>query len=72
MVWQKRIPDRYPKVIVTVASDTDVIEAVKLVPLAWIAHLRAPAGIVLDCNLATRRNSRASAGCNSQSEIYNL
>jgi FAD/FMN-containing dehydrogenase len=30
MVWQKRIPDRFPKVIVTVASDADVIEAVKL------------------------------------------
>jgi len=32
MVWQKRIPDRFPDVIVTVASDGDVIEAVKLAP----------------------------------------
>jgi FAD/FMN-containing dehydrogenase len=30
MAWQKRIPDCFPKAIVTVASDADVIEAVKL------------------------------------------
>jgi hypothetical protein len=45
MVRQKRIPDRFPKVIVTVASDADVIEAVKLVRSRGFAHLRAPAGI---------------------------
>ena len=30
MVWNDRIPERFPDVIVTVASDADVIEAVKL------------------------------------------
>jgi len=32
MVWQKRIPDRFPDVSVTIASDADIIEAVKLAP----------------------------------------
>jgi hypothetical protein len=31
MVWKKRIPDCFLKVIVTVASDADVMEAVKLI-----------------------------------------
>ena len=30
MVWQKRIPDRFPDVSVTIASDADIIEAVKV------------------------------------------
>src|SRR4051812_50209449 len=30
MVWNERRPARYPEVIVTAASDQDVIEAVKL------------------------------------------
>ena len=30
MVWNERLPERFPDVIVTVASDADVIEAVKL------------------------------------------
>jgi FAD/FMN-containing dehydrogenase len=30
MVWNERLPDRYPEVIVRVASDADAIEAVKL------------------------------------------
>jgi FAD/FMN-containing dehydrogenase len=30
MVWNQRLPDRFPEVIVTVASDQDVVEAVKL------------------------------------------
>ncbi len=30
MVWNDRIPERFPDVIVTVTSDADVIEAVKL------------------------------------------
>jgi FAD/FMN-containing dehydrogenase len=30
MVWNQRIPDRFPDVIVTTTSDADVIEAVKL------------------------------------------
>ncbi len=30
MVWQKRIPQRVPDVIVTATSDADVIQAVKL------------------------------------------
>src|SRR3954467_3610162 len=30
MVWNARVPDRFPEVIVTVASDQDVVEAVKL------------------------------------------
>jgi FAD/FMN-containing dehydrogenase len=30
MVWNERLPDRYPDVIVTVASDADVVDAVKL------------------------------------------
>jgi hypothetical protein len=71
MVWQKRIPDRYPKVIVTVASDTDVIEAVKLVRSRAL-RISAPRRAELDCSFAARRNSRASAGCNSRSKIYNL
>ena len=36
MVWQKRIPDRFPDVIVAVASDADIIEAVKLAPLRGV------------------------------------
>ena len=30
MVWNPRLPDRFPEVIVTVASDQDVVEAVRL------------------------------------------
>jgi FAD/FMN-containing dehydrogenase len=30
MVWNGRLPDRFPEVIITVASDQDVVEAVKL------------------------------------------
>ena len=30
MVWNDRIPERYPDVIVTAESDADVAEAVKL------------------------------------------
>jgi hypothetical protein len=35
----------FPKVIITVASDADVIDAVKLIRSRGFAHLRAPAGI---------------------------
>ena len=31
-VWNERIPERFPDVIVSVTSDADVIEAVKLRP----------------------------------------
>lgn len=60
MVWQKRIPDRFPEVIVTVASDADVIEAVKLARLrglrvsvragghSWIATSLRDGGMLID------------------------
>lgn len=60
MVWQKRIPDRFPEVIVTVASDADVIEAVKLARSrglgisvragghSWIATSLRDGGMLID------------------------
>src|SRR5574338_196649 len=60
MVWQKRIPDRFPDVIVTVASDADVIEAVKLARSrglrisvragghSWIATSLRDGGMLID------------------------
>jgi FAD/FMN-containing dehydrogenase len=60
MVWQKHIPDRFPEVIVTVASDADVIEAVKLARSrglrisvragghSWIATSLRDGGMLID------------------------
>ncbi|HEX5490187.1 MAG TPA: FAD-binding oxidoreductase [Candidatus Udaeobacter sp.] len=60
MVWQKRIPDRFPDVIVTVVSDADVIEAVKLARSrglrisvragghSWIATSLRDGGMLID------------------------
>ena len=60
MVWQKRIPDRFPDVIVTVGSDGDVIEAVKLARSSglrisvragghsWIATSLRDGGMLID------------------------
>lgn len=60
MVWNDRIPQRFPDVIVTVASDTDVIEAVKLARSrglrisiragghSWIATSLRDGGMLID------------------------
>ncbi|HZC97357.1 MAG TPA: FAD-dependent oxidoreductase [Bradyrhizobium sp.] len=60
MVWQKHIPDRFPEVIVTVVSDADVIEAVKLARScglrisvragghSWIATSLRDGGMLID------------------------
>ena len=60
MVWNERIPQRFPDAIVTVTSDADVIEAVKLarsrkVPIAvragghsWIGTSLRDGGMLID------------------------
>jgi FAD/FMN-containing dehydrogenase len=60
MVWQKRIPDRFPEVIVTVTSDAEAIEAVNLARShgvrisvragghSWIATSLRDGGMLID------------------------
>jgi FAD/FMN-containing dehydrogenase len=60
MVWNKRIPERFPEVIVTAESDSDVIEAVKLARSrglrisvragghSWIATSLRDGGMLID------------------------
>ncbi|HEX3599679.1 MAG TPA: FAD-binding protein [Lacipirellulaceae bacterium] len=60
MVWNDRIPERFPDVIVSVRSDADVIEAAKLarsrgLPIAvraggrsWIATSLRDGGMLID------------------------
>jgi FAD/FMN-containing dehydrogenase len=60
MVWNQRIPDRFPEVIVTATSDADVIEAVKLARSrglrisvragghSWIATSLRDGGMLID------------------------
>ena len=60
MVWNERIPDRFPDVIVSVTSDADVIEAVKLARSrglrisiragghSWIATSLRDGGMLID------------------------
>jgi len=60
MVWNDRIPERFPDVIVSVTSDADVIEAAKLarsrgLPIAvraggrsWIATSLRDGGMLID------------------------
>jgi FAD/FMN-containing dehydrogenase len=69
MVWQKRIPDRFPEVIVTVASDEEVIEAVKLARASglrisvragghsWIATSLRDGGMLIDLSQLNGRYS---------------
>jgi FAD/FMN-containing dehydrogenase len=60
MVWNERIPERFPDVIVSVTSDADVIEAVKLARLrglriavragghSWIGTSLRDGGMLID------------------------
>jgi FAD/FMN-containing dehydrogenase len=60
MVWNERIPERFPEVIVSVRSDSDVIEAVKLARSrglrisiragghSWIATSLRDGGMLID------------------------
>jgi FAD/FMN-containing dehydrogenase len=66
MVWQKRIPQRFPDVIVTATSDADVIEAVKLARArglrisvragghSWIATSLRDGGMLIDLSRLNR------------------
>jgi FAD/FMN-containing dehydrogenase len=66
MVWQKRIPQRFPDVVVTATSDADVIEAVKLARArglrisvragghSWIATSLRDGGMLIDLSRLNR------------------
>ena len=66
MVWNERIPERFPDVIVSVSSDADVIEAVKLARSrglrisvragghSWIATPLRDGGMLIDLSRLNR------------------
>ncbi len=73
MVWNERIPDRFPDVIVSVTSDADVIEAVKLARSrrlrisiragghSWIATSLRDGGMLIDLSRLNRVTVDAAA-----------